>query len=782
MQKYDFGSLKKNKNIRKIISYIKMKLSCFASVTIRCLCPYEEDIKREYGKNKDKIIEGVFFFVLSFLLGLSKLDVGFLPFGLAMLCTAFGKNTIFCFCAGLLSSLFEGRGGLVQFVAFFLLFLLRRSISRDKFDEKLVARILYAFFTSAFVGASTLFTSSVTGKTVLSYFTYVLLSVMSVYLFSGIVCKKNQERTNSYRLLSFCSVCLCLVPAFNRLSFSTVDLGLVFGSLATLYFCMSKGPVYGCALGFVMGFACVNPMCSAPLGLSGLVSGYLMTRSMFAACLAFPVTSFFVLCYIFGLNVISQTIPYVFSSSLLFLALHKNLPDILGVTGLTVRETNIKRCKKLTEFDKVSESLSGLSAILYKFSEHMKAPGNAETKAVIDKAFSNVCKDCSMSEMCYAKRECNLSSVYSKLISTLHSRRISEDELSVLLLNKCIRSREMCDYINFHYSELHFLTMKSNRTQTAAGLYNSMSRLIRSTGNSQEEKEERDTRLEKQLSDTMKKIGIEFSFVNVCGKRCKEIYVHGIKPEKIPCTSRELSRYLSGECRIKLSEPTFDISDSADIIMKFISDDVISVEYAQCTRAKDDESVNGDTTSFFETENGYFYSVIADGMGSGKAAAATSRLSCVFLEKMLSAGAAKNVCIEMLNNLLLSKNDETFSGIDLLEIDKKSGSAYFIKAGAAPSFVLRKSRLYKISSQTPPVGIIPAFSAESTRFSLERGDVILMVSDGVVQSDSDAVWISELLSGECENEPALLASKLLEKSSGVNERDDDASACVVKII
>ncbi|MBQ8759030.1 MAG: SpoIIE family protein phosphatase, partial [Clostridia bacterium] len=552
-------------------------------------------------------------------------------------------------------------------------------------------------------------------------------------------------------------------------------------SFLSLWLCKCRGPVYGCVAGFLFGFTCSNPLFSAPLGISCLISAYLMTKSFLAAVLIFPVSSFFVFSYLFGIAKTNTFIPFVISGTLLYLAFYKKMPE-LSYTSTVSESKNDKNTQlKNSEYEKVSDSLSGLSSILYKFAEHMKSPGNAETGAVIDNAFTEVCQSCSMKNMCYAKRECNLPSVRSKIISILHSRRTNEEELSAFLLHKCIKIKELCNYINSHYSELHFLTMKSNRTQTVAGLYNSMSRLMRSTTKQESEKHTRDERLEKTLSDSLKKIGIEFSFVTVSGSRCKEILIHGIRPDKIPCSSRELSEYLSDECRIKLSEPSFDISDNADIIMKFTRDGIISIDYSQCCQAKENEDVNGDTVSFFENDKGFFYSIIADGMGSGKAAAATSRLSCVFLEKMLSAGTSKNVCIEMLNNLLLSKNDETFSGIDLLEIDRLSGSAYFIKAGAAPSFVLRKSRLYKICSETPPVGIIPAFSAESTRFSLEKGDVIIMVSDGVIESDADAIWLSELIGANQENEPAFLAKRLIDKSGEITRKRDDASACVIKI-
>ena len=769
------------KNRQKISEYLRLKLSCFAAVTVRALCPFEDEVTEHFSKNREKIIKAIFYALLSFILGLSKLKVGMLPFGLAILCTACGRNAVFAFCGASLSCLFEGIGGLIQFITFFLVFLLRKSISSGEFNEALLPRLLTAFFSSAFIGACTLFTQGFSGEKLLSYFTYIILSVTCVFLFSGALSENREKTTNSIYLLSVYSLCVCAIPAFNRLSFSGIDTGLMFASIASLWICKCKGPIYGCVAGFIFGFACTEPLFSAPLGISSLISAYLMTKSFFGAVLVFPVCSFFVYSYLFGTADIHAFIPFTLSGSLLYLAFYKKLPELSIMSESAQKRENDILKSKNSEYEKVSDSLSGLSAVLYKFAEHMKCPGNAETGKIIDDAFSEVCKSCSMNSMCYAKRECNMPAVRSKLISCLHSRSINEDELSTFLLHKCIKTKELCSYINSRYSELHFLTMKSNRTQTVAGLYSSMSRLMRSTTKQESDKHKRDERLEKTISDALKRIGIEFSYVTVNGSRCKEILIHGIRPDKIPCTSSQLSDFLSDECRIKLGEPSFDISDNADIIMKLSRDGIILIDYAQCCESKEHESVNGDTACFFENDKGYFYSIIADGMGSGKAAAATSRLSCVFLEKMLSAGTAKNVCIEMLNNLLLSKNDETFSGIDLLEIDKLSGSAYFIKAGAAPSFVLRKSRLYKICSETPPVGIIPAFSAESTRFSLEKGDVIIMVSDGVIESDADAVWLSALIGEDEKNEPAFLAKRLIEKSGEINGRHDDASACVIRI-
>ena len=582
--------------------------------------------------------------------------------------------------------------------------------------------------------------------------------------------------------MSLYSVCVCLVPFFNRISLPHIDIGLIFACFVTLLFSKQRGPVYGCVCGFLTGFSCTNPLLSAPLGIAAIPSGYLITKSKTVSSICFSGVSFFAFVYLFGTSFALSRICEVTASTLIFTLTSHLLPNIFSSDDSNETKDSKRKFRDKTEYEKVCESLSGMSAILYKFAEHMKSPCATETALLFDSALDEICKSCSMSEMCYAKRNANLKAVRSKVVSILSTGRITKDALSHLFLDKCIKIPELCDCLNAKYSELNFITQKSNRTQTVACLYNSMSHLIKSTSKNESNRKVRDNHLEQCIGDALTKVGIDYGFIIASGTRCKEVEIHKIRADKIPCTSKELCDYLSDKCKILFSEPTFDISDSADMVMKFSRREEVQVEYAQCSSAKSSTGVNGDTTCFFDTDKGYFYSIIADGMGSGKTAAATSRLSCVFLEKMLVAGTSKNVCLEMLNNLLLSKNDETFSGIDLLEIDKLCGKAYFIKAGAAPSFVLRNSRLYKISSQTPPVGIIHSFSAESTRFALEKNDVIIMMSDGVIDCDSDGLWLSELIRIDRDAEPSLLAKELIEKAKSINSRSDDASACVIRII
>ena len=100
----------------------------------------------------------------------------------------------------------------------------------------------------------------------------------------------------------------------------------------------------------------------------------------------------------------------------------------------------------------------------------------------------------------------------------------------------------------------------------------------------------------------------------------------------------------------------------------------------------------------------------------------------------------------MLNTFLMAKTDETFTTVDLLEVDLLSGEANFIKAGAAPSFVLRGDRLHRIESRTPPAGALRRMCAEQTSFGVREGDFVILMSDGA-GTDDDAGWLIRLLSG-----------------------------------
>ena len=778
-------SLKATDNLLcKIKNKAAVRLTSVASVISDCLLPKDKPSQKLSAEKRIFLKKALFHFFLSFALGLSGTPAGGYPFGISTL-FAFSdeKYAFYIFTGCLASGALCNSAVPVRLTVYLLIFLLRKTFTAGKFNEKNIFRISCSFLFSLFLSLSA---TAGTGISLTGLFYMIFSTTLctgSVYLFRTFF-DFGKKASASVYYLSLYAVFACTIPSFRLFSPFGIDLSLIYAGILILFFAKIKGPVYGCVAGFIFGFLCSNPLYCAPLGTAGLISGYLFTKSFIISCISFSASSMFCALYLFGFDSLSSFLPFIITSGLIFMLIGTATPDIFNfpTQSKQIPKSLSHHYKNDSTFGAVSDSLSGLSNILYKFAEHLKSPSYAETGDIFDNAFNEICSKCSMNTMCYAKRECSFEKVHDEVIEILRTDILKEDSLSKLLLNKCIKSNELCDYINRHYSELRYLTMKANRTGTVACLYNSMSRLIRTTEKEQWAKNERDTRIEKALCESLRKIGIDFTYITCIGTRSKDICVYGIRADKIPCSGSDLSTYLSKQIKIPLNDPVFDISENGSMVMKLSRRQIIGCEYAQCCASKENEDVNGDTVSLFDSDASFFYSIIADGMGSGKAAAATSRLTCVFLEKLLCAGTKKNVCLELLNNLLLSKNDETFSGVDLLEIDKLNSSAYFIKAGAASSYILRGMKLYKIRSDTPPVGIIHAFSAESTSFAIEKGDCIIMLSDGVTGADEDERWLSELIRLDTKDEPAVLASTLIERAKELSGANDDMSAVVIKII
>ncbi|MEI3153474.1 MAG: SpoIIE family protein phosphatase [Eubacteriales bacterium] len=154
----------------------------------------------------------------------------------------------------------------------------------------------------------------------------------------------------------------------------------------------------------------------------------------------------------------------------------------------------------------------------------------------------------------------------------------------------------------------------------------------------------------------------------------------------------------------------------------------------------------------------------------------------MFLEKMLACGNDKTTTLEMLNMFLKNRGAECFATIDLLEIDMHTGTASFIKSGAAPSYIVRGGNLFRIASGTLPVGILSDISAEVTEFGLEKGDVIVMVSDGICgDPELDSTWLCDYLTKEMTDDLALTAEKIMLRAKKENKRSDDMTVELLRI-
>lgn len=192
------------------------------------------------------------------------------------------------------------------------------------------------------------------------------------------------------------------------------------------------------------------------------------------------------------------------------------------------------------------------------------------------------------------------------------------------------------------------------------------------------------------------------------------------------------------------------------------------------------EGVSGDTAAVLPLPAGKVALVLSDGMGTGRRAAGDSMATVRYLQRLLAAGFAVEVAVKTVNSLLLLKlPEETFTTVDMAVIDLAAGEAEFLKVGAAPSFVKRVREVATVQAASLPAGIVQQVEIEPVRWLLAPGDIIVMVSDGVVEVPGRApgreTWVANFLRRMPDGEPQELAEQILRQATdlaGPRLRDD----------
>lgn len=188
----------------------------------------------------------------------------------------------------------------------------------------------------------------------------------------------------------------------------------------------------------------------------------------------------------------------------------------------------------------------------------------------------------------------------------------------------------------------------------------------------------------------------------------------------------------------------------------------------------------GDVSAVTDVGEGMVLASVCDGMGSGGEAAEESRACLDMLENFCRCGFEKGSVPALINKFLALRGGERFCALDACLIDLCEGTAEFVKLGAVESFLLREGTVRTIRGGALPVGVLDEIMPVYEKLPLKDGDMLVMVSDGVLDALTlhGAEYALERI--EALN-PQKLANALIAaaKKSGVS---DDASVLAVRIL
>lgn len=195
--------------------------------------------------------------------------------------------------------------------------------------------------------------------------------------------------------------------------------------------------------------------------------------------------------------------------------------------------------------------------------------------------------------------------------------------------------------------------------------------------------------------------------------------------------------------------------------------------------AKENETISGDNYSVLEEDAGRIILMLSDGTGSGEQAGKDSGQVLDLMEKMLEAGYGTEAAINMVNAALFALGeDQNHPTLDLCDIDLHQGSLELHKAGGAVSFLKRDTQVEQLATGTLPLGIFQKVDAQPLCRTLQDGDCLVMVTDGVIDAFCGEEYekgLVQMLSRMQEVNPEEMAERILRMAlvaCGGRIRDD----------
>ncbi len=160
------------------------------------------------------------------------------------------------------------------------------------------------------------------------------------------------------------------------------------------------------------------------------------------------------------------------------------------------------------------------------------------------------------------------------------------------------------------------------------------------------------------------------------------------------------------------------------------------------------KGVGGDFYSVFPIHENETVFCIADATGKGVPGAILVSTLHATLKAYLDFTTDLILILNKLNHLIeeLSSSDR-FITLFIASYDKRTNELAYINAGHYPPLLFRKkNKPQKLSKGGVCIGVVP-FEYELTKFKLEKGDTLLMYTDGVIEAknDKDELFTEERL-------------------------------------
>lgn len=566
------------------------------------------------------------------------------------------------------------------------------------------------------------------------------------------------------------------------------------GSMLIMILALSGGAGLGAAVGVAIGLVVGLTEGSAPqaitfYALSGVLAGVFRPLGKYAVILGYMLGSVITALYFGQVREVTVVLAEAAFAAAVFLMLPAERLTVWSSSMMQVGADNIQRENEVVgKLNNIKDMFSDLANTFADISDGAEERiREEELTRVLSAVGKKVCEECTRRNGCWENDFYQTSQGLLEMLELAEIAKLTTGNMPRHFRENCVKRADLVNTVNLVVERNHNLTYwqkkivgqrqtVAEQMQATANIIDSLAHEITKEPCSDKEMafsiKEKAALLNCRL-DSVRVTGTQgAATVDICKQACNGTRecTNTILPMVANLMHEKLT--LRAECGGGLKQKKCKVT--LQTANRF------GVQTGMASSPKESHGVCGDTCAVVRLNKGKVALLLSDGMGSGSAAAAESSMAVRFIEKLLSAGFDVDVAVKTINSMLLLKApDENFATVDMAIIDTYSGEVEFLKIGSAPSFIKRVREVSSIKSTSLPIGILSHIEIEPIKSQVVPGDIIVMVSDGIVDAPRGGMekeeWLENFLRRIPGNHPQQIADHVLQKAvemAGGRLRDD----------
>lgn len=637
---------------------------------------------------------------------------------------------------------------------------------------------------------------------VIGFESVLVFTLSYIFSFSLPLEKISKNKINREKFICTFITMALVLSGFNNIEIFNISIKNILSIIFVIYLSYSSGILVGATSGVMIGMVAYisnteMPFIIALFAVGGLLSGLFRDLGRSGSILGFVLGNGIISFYINSLGTSFLDYRELFMASIIFLAASKFIK--VDLEDYFIENTHIKKhyedkkleiaTKRLNEMESLFNNLQ--EVLNRSIDEEVEYP-SFEVYNLIDDVSKKTCEGCKNIEKCWGSEYYNTYYNILDLINKIENNYQAEELF--IDIDDCNNKEDLIENIietflsfkknrSFNMKLLEHRKLLAEQIGNIGRIIGGMGMEFYSTPIFNEELEEiilKELKNKKMNVENLSVVELERDDIEVLVEMDSDIESVGMIEEVKKEVSKNLGFPLSADYKV-------GNLNSQNKVFKLVRKKRFNALTNISNEPNPEEEVCGDSYTFGERASIQF-SAISDGMGIGQKAHKESSIAIELLEKLMDINMDKDLIIKTLNSVLRIKStEEIFTTLDVSFIDLYTGKLQIIKNGSPATFIKRGKEVRVINCNSLPIGILEDVDLNIYEEELQDGDIVIMMSDGLIESNRNVEdqekWMKGLIESIDSLNPQTIADQILSSAKliGKDNEQDDMTIIATKV-